>query len=139
MKPRLILMSHGNMASETLQSAKMIVGDLISAEVISMSEQDGLSGTQQKLNHVLDKIGKEPVLVIADLKGGTPCNVAMMKLNDYPQMRVISGLNLAMVIEAAVSTLDTVDELALFLQETGRNAVESIIIPEVDDEEEYEE
>ncbi|MBP2097554.1 PTS sugar transporter subunit IIA [Enterococcus rivorum] len=139
MKPRLILMSHGNMASETLQSAKMIVGDLISAEVISMSEQDGLSGTQQKLNQVLDKIGKEPVLVIADLKGGTPCNVAMMKLNDYPQMRVISGLNLAMVIEAAVSTLDTVDELALFLQETGRNAVESIIIPEVDDEEEYEE
>lgn len=139
MKPRLILMSHGNMAYETLQSAKMIVGDLISAEVISMNEQDGLFGTQQKLNQVLNKIETESILVIVDLKGGTPCNIAMMKLDEYPQMRVISGLNLAMVIEAAVSPFEDVDELALFLQEVGRNGVERITIPEVEDAEEYEE
>ena len=38
-------------------------------------------------------------LVLADLKGGTPCNVAMMAMGTYPQLRVVAGLNLAMQLK----------------------------------------
>lgn len=139
MKPGLILMSHGNMAYETLQSAKMIVGDSITAEVVSMNEKEGMEDTKQKLDSILEKMATKQVLVIADLKGGTPCNVATMKLNQFPNMRVITGLNLAMLIEVAITAIEDVDELALFLQEIGRNAIETVRILEIDDEEEYEE
>lgn len=139
MKPKLILMSHGKMAAETVQSAKMIVGDLIEATVVSMTEVDGMSGTKDKLIKLLEPLGNDPVLIIADLKGGTPCNVALMQMNARPNLRVFSGLNLAMVIEAAVSPIEEIDELVDYLSDIGKNAVEKIELPELDDEEEYEE
>ena len=49
MKPKLILMSHGRMAEETLASTQMIVGELADAAIVSMTAEDGLSGTQAKL------------------------------------------------------------------------------------------
>lgn len=48
MKPKLILMSHGRMAEETLASTQMIVGELADAAIVSMTAEDGLSGTQAK-------------------------------------------------------------------------------------------
>lgn len=139
MKPSIILMSHGKMAEETLHSAQMIVGDLADAQVISMDDHDGLSGTKQKLEQALNNIAAESsVLVIADLKGGTPCNVAMMKMKERKNMRVISGLNLAMVIEASVSVIDEVDELVQYLIPIGKEAVTAIELPEIESEEEYE-
>lgn len=140
MKPKLILMSHGNMAAETLQSAKMIVGELAEAAVVSMAAEDGLAGTQAKLQAILTTNGNVPTIIIADLKGGTPCNVAMMAMGEYPQLRVVSGLNLAMVIEASVSMLESADELADYLTTIGQQAVAKIELPEMtDDEDEFEE
>lgn len=132
MKPKLILMSHGRMAEETLASTQMIVGELADAAIVSMTAEDGLSGTQAKLAAV-------PTLVLADLKGGTPCNVAMMAMGTYPQLRVVAGLNLAMAIEAAVSPVENVDELAAYLTQIGQSAVTTIDLPELTDEEEFEE
>lgn len=140
MKPKLIMMSHGKMAEETLQSAKMIVGELAEAAVVSMAAEDGLTGTNEKLQAILSKNGDVPTLIIADLKGGTPCNAAMMAMGSYPQLRVIAGLNLAMVIEAAVSPLESVDELVAYLTTIGQQAVQAIELPTMtDDEEEFEE
>lgn len=135
MKPKLILMSHGYMAKETRQSAKMIVGDILDAAVVSMTEEDGLSGTQEQLMTILEEIGQQPALVIADLKGGTPCNVATMAMSIKDNLRVISGLNLAIVLEAAMSPIEDIDELAGFLAATGKEAVTVIEIPELDDDE----
>ena len=128
MKPKLILMSHGRMAEETLASTQMIVGELADAAIVSMTAEDGLSGTQAKLAAILKEAGNVPTLVLADLKGGTPCNVAM-----------IAGLNLAMAIEAAVSPVENVDELAAYLTQIGQSAVTTIDLPELTDEEEFEE
>lgn len=132
-------MSHGNMAKETFASTQMIVGDLVNAEIVSMEAEDGLSGTQAKLQAILQKNGDIPTIVLTDLKGGTPCNVAMMAMGTYPQLRVVSGLNLAMVIEASVSSLENVDELAAYLTTIGQQAVEMIELPELDEEEGFEE
>lgn len=139
MKPKFILMSHGHMAEETLNSAKMIAGDLVDADVVGMEAEDGLSGTQEKLSAVLDQLGDQQVLVIADLKGGTPCNAAMMELPTHPKMRVISGLNLAMVIEGACTQIEDVEELADYLKQIGKETVDTMIIQSAGDEEEYEE
>ncbi|WP_407044221.1 PTS sugar transporter subunit IIA, partial [Enterococcus faecalis] len=78
-------------------------------------------------------------VVSPDLKGGTPCNVAMMAMGTYPQLRVVAGLNLAMAIEAAVSPVENVDELAAYLTQIGQSAVTTIDLPELTDEEEFEE
>ncbi|BDQ60770.1 hypothetical protein EfsSVR2332_08480 [Enterococcus faecalis] len=65
--------------------------------------------------------------------------MAMMAMGTYPQLRVVAGLNLAMAIEAAVSPVENVDELAVYLTQIGQSAVTTIDLPELTDEEEFEE
>lgn len=135
----IIFMSHGNMAQETLKSAEMIVGETSNTYVISMEAEDGLSGTNDKLSLCLETIGKEQdVLVLADLKGGTPCNVAMMKMQEYPNLKVMSGLNLALAIEAIMSLVEDMESFLSSLVVVGKDAVDLIEIPDLEDDEEYE-
>lgn len=131
MNVKIIVMSHGKMAAETVESAKMIVGELIDIAVVSMEAEDGLTGTQAKLDEILKRYGDVPTLIIADLKGGTPCNVATMALGEYTQLRVLSGLNLAMLIEASVSPIEDIDELVNYLQMIGQQAVTMVELPSV--------
>lgn len=41
------------------------------------------------------------IIIMADLLGGTPCNAALLVANDDSRIKIISGLNLGMVIESA--------------------------------------
>lgn len=138
MKPKLIVMSHGKLAYETIESAKMIVGDLLEAEVVSMLEEDGMSGTKEKLERILESYEKQNIVILTDLRGGTPCNVALSYLMQFPNLRIMSGLNLAMVIEYAVSTESDIDILVEKLQLAGQSSVGMVELEAID-EEEYEE
>ncbi|MGG5370904.1 PTS sugar transporter subunit IIA [Enterococcus sp. AZ196] len=141
MRPTLIVTSHGDMAAETLSSAKMIVGETEKVFVVSMRDDDGLVGTAEKFDAILAKLSPETeIVVLADLKGGTPCNVAMMKASTHPTMEVVSGLNLGMLIEGLFSQMETAQDLAKYLENIGKNAVSHLekVVPDEDDEE-YEE
>ncbi|ATO47293.1 hypothetical protein C5L30_000523 [Companilactobacillus farciminis] len=98
----LILMSHGNMAIETLKSAELIIGELPETVALGLQKSDGPETLKAKVETEIKKYyGKEPVFLIVDLLGGTPGNVAVNLTQDYPEMHVISGLNLPMVINYA--------------------------------------
>lgn len=142
MRPRIILTSHGKMAEETLRSAEMIAGPIDRIAVVSMTEADGLAGTAEKFSEVLqDADQTEEILVLADLKGGTPGNVATMKMSEYPNLAVVTGLNLAMVIEAHFSLIEDAKALATYVEFIGTQAVENIIMTATagDDEDDIEE
>ena len=130
MKPSLILMSHGHLAEQILESAKLIVGDVEGIYTVSMAMEDGLSGTQSKLDHVISSMpsGSE-FLIIADIIGGTPCNVAVEKLFQSENIRVISGLNLGMLLEYALSSDENIDELCASVYDAGLTSVQIIQRP----------
>ncbi len=137
MKPRLVLMSHGRLAEELQKSAQMIMGEIDGVTAIAMLESDGLEGTRAKLRRVMDTLGAgAEVLVCADLLSGTPCNVAVQAMYEYPNLRVLTGLNLAMVIEYAVSDLEDLDEMAKYLWEVGQSGVKLVEKPQAADGEE---
>ena len=125
----LILLSHGNMAQETLKSAEMIVGKIENAYVLSMDADEGMSGTGLKLDNCFENVGQniKHVFVIADLLGGTPCNVAIQKMASMESVTLISGLNLAMLIEFAMSQYDDYEKLKEHLIEVGRNGIQDIL------------
>ena len=94
MKPKLILMSHGRMAEETLAYSNDCRG--ISRCCDCVNDRRRWLERHAQATAILKEAGNVPTLVLADLKGGTPCNVAMMAMGTYPQLRVVAGLNLAM-------------------------------------------
>ena len=58
-----------------------------------------------------------------DLLGGTPCNAALLVANNDSRIKIISGLNLGMVIESAF--LDT-KELAAKLEKIGKDNISMV-------------
>lgn len=131
---KIITMSHGELAKAITQSASMIVGEH-SVQSVCMSFDDGLEGTSAKLDAIFTD---EPTIILADLFGGTPCNVAMMKAATHDNVRVVSGLNLGMLIEAILSPEEDLDVLANALEESGRLSVQHAI-PVISDGEEFDE
>ena len=132
MKHQVILMSHGSMAKETLNSAKMILGDALVYPVVSMQADDGIEGTLAKLEKILQKIPeKQPIVIIADLLGGTPANVAVLKSNSDPRIKVVTGLNLGMVLESFFALEDP--EIVTRLLDAGAKAVTQ---PQLENDEE---
>ncbi|WP_260449808.1 PTS sugar transporter subunit IIA [Ligilactobacillus murinus] len=125
-------MSHGSMAKETLNSAKMILGDALDYPVVSMQADDGIERTLAKLEEILQTIPeKQPIVIIADLLGGTPANVAVLKSNSDPRIKVVTGLNLGMVLESFFALEDT--EIVTRLLDAGTKAVTQ---PQLENDEE---
>ena len=130
MKPALILVSHGNLGEQILESAKFIVGEIEGAHIVSMTMEDGLEGTKDKLGKILSSLpaGTES-LILADIPGGTPCNAAIEKLFQADNIRLVTGLNLGMLLEYALSSDEDIDELCAQVHEAGLSSVQIIHRP----------
>ena len=132
MKPALILMSHGFLAQEAFEATKFITGDFEGVTVISMMMDDGLEGTSLKLEAALMSIPEAGALIIADVPGGTPNNAAIKALARYDNIRVLSGLNMGMLIEYALSSDEDLDELAESVRDAGLDAVKIFTKPHLE-------
>lgn len=99
MKPGLILMSHGNLASALIESTKMILGDLSDYDIVSMQVDDTFNDVEEKLISVLNKHKDKNILIMTDIYGGTPFNIASKFYRKNDNICIISGVNLDMVIE----------------------------------------
>lgn len=96
---RLLLMSHGNMAIETLKSAEMILGHIDNMKAIGLQPNQGPEDLQKAAEEFInDNPNQDKTMVAVDLLGGTPSNVVVRLMSKYPDLEVVSGLNLPMVI-----------------------------------------
>ena len=130
MKPNLIVMSHGKLACEIMESAKMILGDIKNYEIVSMLDEDGFEITSKKLQKSIDKLGTKDILILVDLYGGTPFNIANIFLQKRDNIRLISGMNLAMILEYFSSNTENLDVLVNEIIKAGKD---NISIPTLED------
>lgn len=120
----LILISHGNMAFETLRSAEMIVGEINEAYAICMDAKEGSDGVIKKLKEMMIKLKDyRSIMVMVDLIGGTPSNAAITELFDKKNVSMISGFNLGMVLEFALSQEEDIDKLKDYLIGIGKKGI----------------
>ncbi len=95
----LLLITHGNLGDDMLDAAKEILGGCpLPAKAIAVDadcDPDHLYKTAGKLCDKLDD--GSGVLVLTDLYGSTPSNVAN-RLIDMHNTRVIAGANLPMLL-----------------------------------------
>ena len=132
MKPNMIVMSHGMLAAEVVASAQMIVGELEGIYAIGLLPSDSLADITARLESCPPMIDSEsPVIIMADLGGGTPSNVALQAMLTRANTRLLTGFNLSMVVAYAVSEERNLDELAGELRTTGVDAIQIIEKPTV--------
>lgn len=119
---RIVVAAHGDLARALVATAELICGALDDVAAVGLDPTDTPETYRDRLLAALGD-PTQPVLVLADLVGGTPHNVALAATRIAPHAVVISGVNLAVVIEAATS-LDALDSASMErLVTSGREAL----------------
>ncbi|WP_010630598.1 PTS sugar transporter subunit IIA [Sporolactobacillus vineae] len=123
----IILTSHGKLAKEVLASAEMIIGQTENIQAVCMTMDDGSAGLRKKMEQAVDQFSdREGVLIITDLLGGTPCNVATLLAQGSDRITVMTGLNLAMVVEASAVAQQPLQPLTDYLVRIGKDSINRI-------------
>jgi mannose/fructose/sorbose-specific phosphotransferase system IIA component len=120
----VVVVSHGDLADALIRSAQMIAGESGDVFGISLSPGDTPEAFGARLNAQLDALDGQETLVLIDLFGGTPYNVAARQLL-RPGVECVAGANLPMLLEAVMSreAADSVTELAAGIAQQGKESV----------------
>lgn len=121
----VLIISHGDLAEAMLESAAMICGAAPEHEVtfLGLFPGDSPESFEKKILDVLSAWAGKDVLVLSDLRSGTPFNVAARLMQSH-RFQHISGVNLALVIEALMSRdMMSVEETAETLREMAPETI----------------
>jgi len=121
-----LILTHGGLARELLAAASMISGRLSGFEALSLDWSDGFDEARAKVAKALAELDEgQGVLILTDMYGGTPCNIAMTFFQPG-KVEVLTGVNLPMVLRLACQAgpeAGTVSDLARWLQDKGQRSV----------------
>ena len=97
----VVVVTHGQLATELVNAAEMIVGDLPQFTAVSIGWHDDVSDAGEDIAQAIERVrGESGVLLLTDMFGGTPSNLGMTFL-EKDRVEVITGVNLPMLIKLA--------------------------------------
>ena len=120
----LILVTHGRLAEEFIAVMEHVVGPQKQIAAVCMAPDDNMEVKRKEiLQKVKDVDSGKGVLLLTDMFGGTPSNLAISITQDK-KVESLAGLNLPMLIKlASVRQTETLQQLALSGQEAGRKYI----------------
>ncbi len=98
---KILLVSHGNLSKSLIDSAEMLVGETDGLDYLIFDKNMGIDELKDSFIKYLDE-NEEELLIFTDIKGGTPFNVASILTNDMDKVNIFYGMNLPMIVEAAL-------------------------------------
>lgn len=119
-----VIVTHGQLASELLAAAEMIIGPIAHIAAVSIGWHDDVDAARDEVQRAITRVSKGGgVLLLTDMFGGTPTNIASMFLEEGV-IEVVTGVNLPMVIKLASSTTeDSLSEIARKICDQGRQGI----------------
>ncbi|HTM02564.1 MAG TPA: PTS sugar transporter subunit IIA [Vicinamibacterales bacterium] len=121
----VVVVTHGQLATELVNAAEMIVGDLPQFTAVSIGWHDDTQDAREEIAQAITRVRPDTdgVLILTDMFGGTPANLAMTFLPEN-QVEVITGVNLPMLIKIAQTRESAaLLDVARDLREHGRHAI----------------
>lgn len=117
-------MTHGQLATELVNAAEMIVGDLPQFTAVSIGWHDDVNDAREEIAQAIQRVRTDGgVLLLTDMFGGTPSNLAITFLQ-IDDVEVITGVNLPMLIKlAGLRSASDLLGVAREMREHGRNAI----------------
>ena len=94
----LVLVTHGRLAEEFVVAMEHVVGKQDRIATISIGPEDDMEGRRADIATAIREVDSgRGVIVLTDLFGGTPSNLAISLL-EAGKVEVIAGINLPMLI-----------------------------------------
>lgn len=119
-----VIVTHGQLANELVSAAEMIVGEIHHITAVSIGWHDDVDVAREEIERAIQRVDDgRGVLLVTDMFGGTPTNIASMFLEEGA-VEVVTGVNLPMVIKlASSSTEDPLAEVARKICDQGRQGI----------------
>ena len=101
----LVVATHGKLAEELLRTAEGIVGRLEQCEAVTVVSSSSMEEARARLADAIHRVDAgDGVLVLTDMFGGTPANLALTFLDE--KVEVVTGVNLPMILKLATARAD---------------------------------
>ena len=120
----VVVVTHGQLATELVNAAETIVGDLPNFSAVSIGWHEDVQDAREAIAAAIERV-KQPggVLLATDMFGGTPSNLGITFL-EQDKIEIVTGVNLPMLIKAAsLKDAASLTAVARSLREHGRNAI----------------
>ena len=120
----LVLVTNGPLAEEFVNALEHVVGKQPNIETISIGSEDDTEACRADILDAVSRVDdNDGVIILTDIFGGTPSNLAISLL-ETGHIEIISGMNLPMLIKLAstrndVCLADAVEQA----QEAGRKYI----------------
>jgi mannose PTS system EIIA component len=120
----MVLVTHGRLAIEFRSALEHVVGPQQQLSVITIEPDDDMDRRRQEIMDEIHKMDTgKGVVVLTDMFGGTPSNLAISAMNGS-NVEVVAGINLPMLIKLAsvrgdAKLVDAVDQA----QDAGRKYI----------------
>lgn len=94
----LVVATHGNFGKELVKSAGMLAGDTSSIKTLSLMPGMSFEDFVSQADKMVSQLEGE-TLCFVDLFGGTPSNTMSALTRKYPNLKVVTGVNLPILLD----------------------------------------
>jgi PTS system mannose-specific IIA component len=120
----MVLVTHGHLATAFRAALEHVVGPQEQVETISIGPDDDI---EQRRKDIVEAVGHVDsgagVVVLTDMFGGTPSNLAISVMNGS-RVEVVAGINLPMLIKlASVRDSSSLEQAVVQAQDAGRKYI----------------
>jgi PTS system mannose-specific IIA component len=119
-----VIVTHGQLATELLAAAEMIIGPIAHIAAISIGWHDDVDVARDEIEGAIARVSEGGgVLILTDMFGGTPTNIASMFFVEG-EVEVVTGVNLPMVIKlASQAEAESLATVAGRVRDQGQQAI----------------
>ena len=119
-----VIVSHGQVANELLSAAETIIGHFKHITAVSIGWHDDVEAAKNEIRRAIERVNEGAgVLMMTDMFGGTPTNIASMFLQQG-EVEVVTGVNLPMVIKlAGLQGGEALADVAREVRDQGRQGI----------------
>jgi PTS system mannose-specific IIA component len=124
----ILIITHGDLAKALLESAQHIAGETLPFKTLTIGWNQQFKDIHREVGEAIEAIDcGDGVLVLTDLLGGTPSNVALSFVRKRPNIEVVTGVNLPILVKLATHQNRndaTVRDIARSLVDKGVNSIQ---------------
>lgn len=116
---RGVVVGHASIAKAMVEAAEQITG--VSGALAAVSNAGCDRGALE--DRIWDAVGGAPAVVFVDLAAGSCLVAALRRIREHPDVRVVTGVNLAMLVDFLFHRNLPVQEAAAHAAASGGNAI----------------
>ncbi len=120
----VVLVTHGNLATELVKVMEHVVGPQDQLTTITIDPDDDMEKRREDILNSVQFVDKGlGVIILTDMFGGTPSNLAI-SIMEQAKIDIIAGVNLPMLIKlAGVRSTETISDAVAQAREAGRKYI----------------